>query len=272
MNTGIKQFLSIFILVLVVCSTAFADSTSNLSTRPGKTTIKKDITVPGIQTQQIEPVEAAKNWAHWNEKAWDAIKMAVNSIWIPQARIQNVRINGPTATCAFDCLQGPNLKRSIRSFMLPSDVPVEVVNIYADSIAGAWRDWQKSVRIQGLPWFPGFASYPGPQAPPTPSIPAPLISLQANKMNELILPDQLFRRIMDQLRKTDMSVDTDTRNEIQNFSLLLASRFHGWLGNARVQVQGHGPVPSFAPPYIPVGPVVGGDVIPSATVIIGNLN
>ncbi len=272
MNTGIKQFLSILLFVLIVCGTAFAASPRDVRTRPGKTTIRKDTTTPDIQLQQIEPVEAAKNWAHWNEKAWVAIKIAVNSIWIPQARIQNVRINGPSATCSFDCLQGPDLKRSIRSFMLPSDVPVEVVNIYADSIAGAWRDWQESVRIQGLPWFPGFASYPGPMAPPTPSVPAPLISLQANKMNELILPDQLFRRIIDQLRKTDMSVDTDTRNEIQNFSRLLASRFHGWLAKAQVQVLGKGPVPTFAPPYILVGPVVGGDVIPSATVIIGNLN
>ena len=272
MNTEIKQFLSIFIFVLVVCGTAFAASSRELSIRPGKTTIRKDVTTPGIQIQQIEPVEAKANWAHWNKKAWVATKTAVNSIWIPQVRIQNVRINGPSATCAFDCLQGPDLKNSIRSFMLSPDMPVKVANIYADSIAGAWKDWQESVRVQGLPWFPGFASFPGPQAPPTLSIPAPLISLQANKMNELILPDQLFRRIMDQLRKTDMSIDTDTRNEILLFSHLLASRFHGWLGRTQIQVMGKGPVPTFAPPYIPAGPVVGGYVIPSATVIIGNLN
>ena len=272
MNTGIKQFLSIFIFALVVCSTAFAASPRDLRTLSGKTTIRKDVTAPGVQTQKIEPVEAAADWAHWNEKAWVATKIAVNSIWIPQARIQNVRINGPAATCTFDCLQGPDLSKSIRLFLLPSDVPVKVANIYADAIAGAFKDWQESVRIPGLLIFPGFAGYPGPMAPPTPSVPVPLISLQANKMNELILPDQLLGRLMEQLRKTDMSVDTDTRNEMLLFSHMLTMKFYGWLNSARVQVQGHGPVPSFAPPFQPVGPVIGGEVIPSSNVIIGNLN
>ncbi len=45
---------------------------------------------------------------------------------------------------------------------------------------------------------------------------------------------------------------------------MIAPLFLAWLGAQMVSgVLGHGPVPGFAPPHSPVGPVVGGEVLPN---------
>jgi hypothetical protein len=42
----------------------------------------------------------------------------------------------------------------------------------------------------------------------------------------------------------------------------LGTTFLAWLGMQQVMlVMGKGSIPTFAPPYMPVGPVVGGDII-----------
>jgi hypothetical protein len=224
-----------------------------------------------LQIQQIEPVDMRKKWAKYCELAWNATKMAVNTQWIPHARIQNVRIKGSIATCSARCLEGPDLGPAIRLYLLPPEVPTEVVNVFADSIAGAWKEWEESVRILGLHWYPGFNAFPGPQAPPTPSISTPLSALQAGKQAELTSPTRLAARIIDKFSGANISLPPDARKEIQHFSILRASSFSAWLNRAQVRALGQGPVPSFAPPVIPAAPVVGGYVIPKPGVITGNL-
>lgn len=45
---------------------------------------------------------------------------------------------------------------------------------------------------------------------------------------------------------------------------MIAPPFLAWLGAQMVTgVLGHGPVPSFAPPHSPVGPVMGGEAMPN---------
>jgi len=224
-----------------------------------------------LQTQQIEPVDMRKRWAKYCELAWNATKAAVNTMWIPQARIQNVRINGAIATCGTRCLQGPDIGPLIKGFLLSDRVPVEVANVFADSISGAWMEWQDSVSVPGLHWYPSFVAVPSPHAPLTPSIPTRLIELRARKQAELTSPTRLIERITEQFRLANMSLPPDARNEIKHFSQIHALHFNSWLNGALVKVLGEGPVPSFVPIYVPTGPVVEGNVIPRSGVITGNL-
>ena len=47
---------------------------------------------------------------------------------------------------------------------------------------------------------------------------------------------------------------------VYQFAKWFADRFSAWLSIASLaNVIGKGPVPTFAPPYVPVGPVVAGD-------------
>ena len=154
--------------------------------------------------------------------------------------------------------------------MTTNGAPVEVADIFANSIGGAWKAWQDSVTIPGLPWYPAFAAFAGPQAPPMPNVPVPLIALSASRQGELTSAERLAARFFEQFHGNEIS--PEIRGEIQRISQLFSTGFLRWLASAQVMnVMGQGPVPSFAPPYVPTGPVVGGTVIPQPGVITGDL-
>jgi hypothetical protein len=121
-------------------------------------------------------------------------------------------------------------------------------------IGTAWLSFTATVKVTGMPWYPAFAALPSPIAPPTPNIPCPFaalmqvpVSISANVLKmqmvgQLADPmapfhDKLFEAIADAFEKT----------------------YNLWKVSTMVtNVLGTGPVPTFAPPYVPVGPVVGG--------------
>jgi hypothetical protein len=225
--------------------------------------------VQQLQTRPVETVVTGRKWADWSDLAWEATKKAVNNMWKLQAVIQNVTITGSTVVGAPGCLKGPDLGPFIRSHLLTNEMPAEVADVFANSVAGAWNAWQDSVTIPGLPWYPAFAAWPGPQAPPTPNIPTPLISLSTRQM-DLSSSERLAARIFEQFRGTEIS--PDARDAINSFSRQFSSSFTIWLSGTQVQnVMGQGTVPTFAPPVIVVGPVVSGNVIPTPGIIIGNM-
>jgi hypothetical protein len=245
-------------------------------TAPGTTvtpTVTPTVKTPvrQLQTRPAETVVTGTRWADWSELAWEATKAAVNTRWIMQATIQNVRINGPTAIGTPGCLQGPDLAPIIRTYMLTNEAPPEVADVYANSVGGAWKAWQDYVTIPGLPWYPAFAAWPGPQAPPTPNIPTPLIALLSSRKSELTSPQQMTARITARLSEAGLA-SQEASAELQRFSQQITLSFLTWLSSAQVHlVLGQGPVPTFAPPPVPTGPVVGGMVIPRPGIIIGNL-
>ena len=60
-------------------------------------------------------------------------------------------------------------------------------------------------------------------------------------------------------------------NKLEQFSQFFSMRFLIWSASTLVQnVLGRGPVPSFAPPFTPVGQVMNGSVISVPGVLIGN--
>ena len=238
--------------------------------RPATETFERIGPTSGVTTQQSGLTATRAQWAQWGELAWDATKTAVNTRWVQQAYFRNVTINSSIAIGPPGCLQGPDLSPIIRSYLLSNEVPVEVVDIFANSIGGAFAAWQGSVAVPGLPWYPAFAAFPGPQAPPMPNVPMPLISLAAARQAELTSADRLSEHIFAQFPSGE--IVPDVREEILSFSRKAATQFQVWLASTQIRnVQGHGPVPTFAPPYVPVGPVVAGGVIPTPGVINGRL-
>ena len=226
--------------------------------------------VQQLQTNPTETVVTGAKWAQWSELAWEATKNAVNTRWKLQAMFRNVRINGPAAIGAPGCLTGPELTPLIRSHMTTNGAPVEAADIFANSIGGAWEAWQDSVMIPGLPWYPAFAAWPGPQAPPTPNVPAPLLTLQSARQSELTSSQRLTARIFEQFQGTP--IPPEIRVEIEGFSRMASRSFQIWFSSNQVLgVLGQGPVPTFAPPVVPTGSVVGGNVIPVPGIIHGSL-
>ncbi len=181
----------------------------------------------------------------------DAIGHAHNA-WRMQARLVQVMINATAASGG--SLQGPGLGPQIQA-RAPRDSTWQRTRseAIATGIALCWQNWQWSVSIPGLPWYPAFAAFPGPVAPPTPNVPAPLVVLLQNPV--ALNSGQLKAHML-----AHYSGDNEWPNELfESVSAGMERAFQVWAQSQMItNVIGTGPVPTFAPPYVPVGPVVGG--------------
>jgi hypothetical protein len=182
--------------------------------------------------------------------AWDLFRL--------QACFQNLRIMAVSAIGAPGCLKGPDLEPLIKSApqvagWIGSQAVVR--DAVAAGFAACWKDWQNKVTVPGLPWYPAFSAFPGPMAPPMPNVPMPLITCTSAgiaSMSIVPLKTALTQRLSGKLSYHEQFSDA--------LATMLAMAFTAWLASQMVTlVMGKGPVPTFAPPYVPVGPVVGGD-------------
>ena len=193
----------------------------------------------------------------------EAVRFA-HGLWRQQARFQNVFINGVVAMGGPGCLDGPALEPLIR--MAPGVAGEQgnaraLLDAVAQGVSTCFGAWQHGVSVPGLPWYPTFAAVAAPVAPLTANIPTPLVvcnSPQSGMLGHQMLKGQIVAALPAALRVAQ--VDTCVGALAQS----VATYFATWIAMQQVVgVLGQGPVPSFAPPTIPVGPVVGGSVIPT---------
>jgi hypothetical protein len=180
----------------------------------------------------------------------DAIGLA-HYTWRLQARLVQVAVNGPVASGG--SLQAGSFGAEIRA-RAPRDDAWQSTR--SDAIAAAigicWELWQRSVSVPNLPWYPTFAAFPGPAAPPTPNVPTPLVMLQ----NAALMSGSRLKSQMLAAYTGDHEWHSELFDAVASG---LERAFQLWLSCQLVaNVMGTGPVPQFAPPEVPVGKVLGG--------------
>lgn len=198
------------------------------------------------------------------QKLLNAVKYGVD-MWRLQAHFANIQIMGQTAIGVPGCLQGPALK----PWILQAPGVYNAVGYFrtlatavADSVDANFKQWQDTVTVPGLPWYPMFVAVAAPFAPPTPNIPMPLMVCVSQNFNKLATPSQIETVIKAHLPGEFNIAEMDMF--VYVVSVYLVNYFVSWMSAQNVMmVMGMGPVPSFNPPYVPVGPVVNGYVIPS---------
>lgn len=127
----------------------------------------------------------------------------------------------------------------------------------AEGISRKWKDFQGSFKIPGLPWYPSFVMIPSPVAPPTMNVPTPLAA--CSPMLFMIDPAMIRDAMKQKLGAPGPFSDPLFESIAGGFSQAVRT----WLMVQMVtQVMGTGPVPTFAPPFVPAGPVVNGTIIP----------
>jgi hypothetical protein len=180
-----------------------------------------------------------------------------HSDWRAQAHFVGIKINGPTATGG--TLQGPALGPLIRGHLGTAGAGSS--KKYGDAVAAgvgdAWAEFQATFQVPGLAWYPSFVAIPGPQAPPMPNTPTPLIACACDlgKVSASTVKPRMDRYLP--------GSDPDDARLLQAIAEAFELVVREWVALQQVtNVMGSGPVPTFAPPYVPVGPVVGGDNIP----------
>jgi hypothetical protein len=175
------------------------------------------------------------------------------STWQTACAMTGVMIFGPVATMGQ--LVGPPWLPLIMG-SAPKSTPMELrySMAIAMTISNAWMQYTATVKVPGLPWYPAFAAFPGPVAPPMPNIPCPVIALAqvTVPVSKMALKGQMIGNLGDPMALHHVQLFDSIADAFEKVFLV-------WQGTTQVtNVLGFGPIPTFAPPIVPVGPVVGG--------------
>lgn len=173
--------------------------------------------------------------------------------WQSSATMVGVVINAVTASVGQ--VVGPPWMPLIMA-SAPKSTPMELKysNVVATVLSNAWMTYTGTIKVPGLPWYPAFAAVPSPVAPPTPNTPVPVAALM--QVEASIQVPVLKGQMVAQLGDPGAPFHAELFESIAD----AFSKMHlTWKTSTQVtNVLGTGPVPTFAPPYVPAGPVVGG--------------
>jgi hypothetical protein len=175
------------------------------------------------------------------------------STWQSTATLIGVLINGPIASLGQ--VLGPPLTPLILA-QGPKASPAELryTTTVATVIGTGWLAYTASIKVPGLPWYPLFAMCPSPVAPPTPNIPNPVAAL--TQVTASISASTMKSQMIGQLGDPRAMYHRELFGAICD---AFEQMFLTWQVSTQVtNVLGTGPVPTFAPPVAPAGPVVAG--------------
>ena len=175
------------------------------------------------------------------------------SQWQTASSMVGIMVNGPTASLGQ--IVGPPLTPLIMA-SAPKSSPMELKysTTIASVIGTAWLTFTATVKVPGMPWYPLFAACPSPVAPPTPNIPCPFAAL--TQVPTSISCNVMKMQMVGQLGDPNAPFHKEL---FESISDAFEKTYNMWKVTTMVtNVLGTGPVPTFAPPYVPVGPVVGG--------------
>jgi peptidoglycan hydrolase-like protein with peptidoglycan-binding domain len=177
--------------------------------------------------------------------------------WKLAALFAGIRVNAVSATGPPGCLTGPALGPLMTArfaTLTPDDRAIATAA--AQGISANFAAWQNGVTVPGLPWYPAFAAFPGPLAPPTPNVPTPLAALVSGGLGGMMDPNLLQAAMT---AAASASIRDRAKTAFASIAPQVIAQFQAKVLATMVKgVIASGPVPTFAPPYVPVGPVVGG--------------
>jgi hypothetical protein len=186
------------------------------------------------------------------------------STWQSAATMTGVLINGPVASLGV-VVGPPWTPLILAQGAVSTPMEMKYTKVIAAVIGTAWLQYTATIKIPGLPWYPLYAAFPGPMAAPTPNIPASLMML--TQVAAGLSADALKGQMIGQLGDPTAPFNKELFEAIatgfyQCFQIWQAATM---VTNVMPLVC---PVPTFAPPYVPVGPVVGGTaaMLPSGLV------
>jgi hypothetical protein len=219
---------------------------------------------PGYKPHQKSCDEVGGKFKDFHDTMIDAVQYSHN-LWKLQAKFKDLKIMAVSAIGTPGCLDGPELESNIKNAPMCASFSGNKAkhrDAVAKGVSKAFKNWQGQVTVPGLPWYPAFAAFPGPQAPPMPNIPMPLITCVSAKMTDIVMPDTMTKEMDDALDGGLKDKDPEKHYHALHDAIatVLSLAFLMWLPSQQVMlVMGKGPIPTFAPPFVPVGPVVGGD-------------
>jgi hypothetical protein len=136
----------------------------------------------------------------------------------------------------------------------PKDKPMKAkyAMVIANVINTTWLQYTATIKVPGLPWYPLFTAFPGPVAPPTPNVPVNVAALTQMPPQPALMKQQMVSQLADPAAPFHSEL-------FESICDAFDKMFKLWQASTMVtNVLGTGPSPTFAPPYVPAGPVIGG--------------
>lgn len=175
------------------------------------------------------------------------------SQWQTAASMVGIVINAVTAVGG-QIVGPPWTPLILASAPKASPMEAKYSAVIAQVIGTAWLTFTATVKVAGMPWYPAFATMASPVAPPTPNIPCPFAAL--TQVPVAISCNVMKMQMVGQLGDPKAPFHKELFESICD---AFEKSYNIWKGTTMVtNVLGTGPVPTFAPPYVPLGPVVGG--------------
>jgi len=190
----------------------------------------------------------------------EAFRVAVNE-WIGRARIQGGKVSGPSAILTPGSLSSDtDIGSRVVQILVGAQVPREIAAALAKVLATAWNDWASGFQIELPKAYPTFAAFPGRSAPPTPSAIEPPLSHGTSAGEVSLKAPFLANKLSSALQLYSTLVQGSRDHALQSLANWVDTSFSEWRNIVKlVGLMGRGGVPTFAPPYVPVGPVLRGE-------------
>jgi hypothetical protein len=206
--------------------------------------------------------EDVMDWVAIAKATRAAFGQGVND-WIIASYVQGGWVRGPNAELTPGSLKSSvDVEQRMVHALAVGRVPAAVAQALARELGGAWREWADGFRLSLAGAYPTLAAVPGPVAPPTPAAGAYPVSRGTSAGEYRLSAATLSPRLVSALQGHAGRDIPGLNNAIKDLTSWVEASFRDWQLTAQiVGVMGKGPIPSFAPPYVPVGPVVMGDNI-----------
>jgi len=202
------------------------------------------------------------DWVAITKTTRAAFEQSVND-WIIASYVQGGWVRGPNAELTPGSLKSSvDVEQRLAHALIVARVPAPIAHALARELGGAWRAWSDGFQLSLAGAYPKLAAVPGPMAPPTPASGAFPISRSTSAGEHRLSAAMLSPRLVSTLRPIAGREVSGLDSAIKELTTWVEASFRDWKVAAQlVGVMGKGPIPSFAPPYVPVGPVVMGDNI-----------
>lgn len=205
----------------------------------------------------IPPGQPIETWRAWVAAGRAALLTGVDA-WADGAQLDGGVLNGTSVFLPPGSLSGPSFEKAIADAMATAGAPDMVATAFAGVSWKVWDTWTASFHMTLGAAFPAFAAVPAPEAPEAEMPKQPLETGLAPGRVGLtmsVLPLALAEVL------GDVANESPVATVIAEYSLAYVKDFRRWFRRAKiVNAIGKGSVPTFAPPYVPVGPVVNGIV------------
>lgn len=189
----------------------------------------------------------------------DAVKQWASMTMVQHGSVQRtdalIPPGGLTSGMAFDHL--------LQASLLEADVPADVARALSARLWKSWKQWADGFTIQLPGLFPMFATYPGPMAPPTPGVGMTPVSRGLSTGAAALTGVRLGPELEANVPGTG---GDERRRALRELADWVEETFQSWKALSHLQghkIMGTGPVPTFQPPHVPAGPVVGGRLLPA---------